>query len=102
MLCAASPGIGKQFHQWIPHIRDRVNRLKESPKNKEIKEYFKKVYPKTSDGDLTLLSEVYVDNHKRKMYLADKFPSLKFDEIELLNDLITDQDIEEYEEASGN
>jgi hypothetical protein len=26
MLCAASPGIGKQFHQWIPHIRDKVAR----------------------------------------------------------------------------
>jgi len=102
MLCAASPGLGKQFHQWIPHIKDRVTKLRESPKQKEIKEYFKKVYPKTSDGDLTLLSEVYVDNHKRKMYLANKFSSLKFDEIELLSDLITDEDIKQYEEDWGN
>ena len=102
MLCAASPGLGKQFHQWIPHIKDRVTKLRESPKQKEIKEYFKKVYPKTSDGDLTLLSEVYVDNHKRKIYLANKFSSLKFDEIELLSDLITDEDIKQYEEDWGN
>ena len=41
MLCSASPGMGKQFHQWIPHIRERVSKLKESPKTKEIKDYYK-------------------------------------------------------------
>jgi len=102
MLCAASPGLGKQFHQWIPHIRERVTRLLDNPKQKEIKDYFKKVYPKTSDGDLTLLSETYVENHKKKMYLAKKFPELKFDEIELLSDLTTDEDIKQYEEDWGN
>lgn len=102
MLCAASPGLGKQFHQWIPHIRERVTRLLDSPKQKEIKEYFKKIYPKTDDSDLTLLSEVYVDNHKKKRYLANKFPELKFDEIELLSDLTTDEDIKQYEKDWGN
>ena len=102
MLCAASPGLGKQFHQWIPHIRERVTRLLDSPKQKEIKEYFKKIYPKTSDSELTLLSEVYTDNHKKKMYLAKTFPELKFDEIELLSDLTTDEDIKQYEKDSGN
>ena len=102
MLCSASPGIGKQFHQWIPHIRDRVAKLREKPKTKEIKEYFKKIYPTASDGDLTLLSEEYVDGHRKKMYLASKFSTLKFDEIELLSDLITDEDIKKYEEDWGN
>jgi len=36
------------------------------------------------------------------MYLAEKFPNLKFDEIELLSDIITDQDIKQYEEDCGN
>ena len=102
MLCAASPGIGKQFHQWIPHIRERVSKLKELPKTKEMKEYFKKIYPKSSDSDLTTISAVFVDTQKKKMYLADKFPELKFDEIELLSDIITDKDIAKYEEDSGN
>ena len=102
MLCAASPGLGKQFHQWIPHIRDRVSKLKESPKTKEIKDYYKKVYPKASDGDLTAISEVFVDNHKKKMYIANTFPELKFDEIELLSELITNKDIEDYEKELGN
>ena len=102
MLCAASPGIGKQFHQWIPHIRERVSKLKELPKTKEMKDYFKKIYPKSNDSDLTAISAVFVDTQKKKMYLADKFPELKFDEIELLSDIITDQDIAKYEEDSGN
>jgi hypothetical protein len=102
MLCAASPGIGKQFHQWIPHIRAGVTKLKDMPKTKEVKEYFKKVYPKSSDSDLTTISAVFVDNQRKKMYLASKFPEMKFDEIELLGEIITDQDIAKYEEDSGN
>ena len=102
MLCAASPGLGKQFHQWIPHIRERVTRLRESPKPKEIKDYFKKLYPKSNDRDISELSEIYIDNHTRKMYLAEKFPTIKYDEIELLSELITDKDIEKYERDYGN
>jgi hypothetical protein len=102
MLCAASPGVGKQFHQYIPKIRDKVSFLLESPTKKEIKEYFKKIYPKCSDNDLSLVSETYVDNHARRKYLADKFPSMKFDDIELLSDLITDEDINKTEEDYGN
>ena len=102
MLCAASPGIGKQFHQWIPHIRERVSKLKESQKTKEIKDYYKKVYPKSKDSDISLIAEVFVDNHRKKMYLANKFPEMKYDEIELLSEIITDQDIKNYEEDYGN
>jgi len=102
MLCAASPGIGKQYHQWIPHISQGVSKLKSKPVAKDIKEYFKKVYPKTSDSDLKEIASAFCDQHKRKMYLADKFPDLKFDELELLSDLVTDQDIEQYEKDSGN
>jgi hypothetical protein len=102
MLCAASPGLEKQFHQWIPHIKDRVSKLRESPKQKEVKEYFKKIYPSYSDSDIGLLSNAFVDNHRKKKYLADRFPELKYDEIELLSELITDEDITAYEDACGN
>jgi hypothetical protein len=74
MLCSASPGMGKQFHQWIPHIRERISKLKESPKTKEIKDYYKKIYPKSSDSDLNLVTDVFVDNHRKKMYMARATP----------------------------
>jgi hypothetical protein len=102
MLCSASPGLGKQFHQWIPHIKTNVSKLKETAKVKDVKEYFKKVYPKTSDSDLTELSQAFVENQKRRMYLAERFPNMKYDEIELLSDLVTDQDIKQYEQDLGN
>ena len=38
MLCASSPGIGKQFHQWVPHLSDKIGKFKEQAKNKEIKD----------------------------------------------------------------
>jgi hypothetical protein len=102
MLCSASPGLGKQFHQWIPHIKERVSKLREPAKTKDIKEYFKKIYPKTSDTDLSDFAEAFVDNHKKKMYLANRFPNLKYDEIELLSDIVTDEDINQYEKDFGN
>lgn len=102
MLCAASPGLGKQFHQWIPHIRERISKLKESPKAKEIKDYYKKVYPKASDSDLIDITEIFIDNHRKKMYIANRFPELKYDEIELLSGIITEDDIKNYEKELGN
>jgi hypothetical protein len=102
MLCAASPGMGKQYHQWIPHIPAGVSKLKTLPKVKEIKDYYKKIYPKADDAALTEVSELFVAKQKRKMYLAEKFPNLKIDEIEVLNELVTDEEIRIYEEQSGN
>jgi hypothetical protein len=102
MLCAASPGLGSQFHQWIPNIKERVSKLQEPAKLKDIKEYYKKIYPKASNDDVHAVSEAFVIEHKKKCYLASKFPNMKFDDIELLSDLVTDQDIAEYERESGN
>jgi hypothetical protein len=102
MLCAASPGLGKQFHQWIPHINSGVSKLKSSAKVKDIKEYYAKIYPKTDDSTLQEISEVFVAEHKRKMHLAQLFPNLKIEDIDTLNQLITDEDISKYEKDRGN
>jgi hypothetical protein len=102
MLCAASPGLGKQFHQWIPHINSSVSKLKSSAKVKDIKEYYAKIYPKTDDSTLQEFSEVFVAEHKRKMHLAQLFPNLKIEDIDTLNQIITDEDISKYEKDRGN
>jgi hypothetical protein len=102
MLCAASPNMGKQFHQWIPHIRQKVSMLEEEAKTKEIKEYYKKIYPKADDESLSSLSEEYVRLQKRKVYLAEEFPNMKFSDIEALNELVSDLDIKTYEKQKGN
>lgn len=102
MLCAASPGIGKQFHQWIPAIRERVSKLKEDAKPKEIKDYFKKIYPTASINEVDGLASAFLEDHAKKLYLANRFPGMKYDEIEILANLITDDEIKDYEESLGN
>jgi hypothetical protein len=102
MLCAASPGLGKQFHQWIPQIKEKVSRLQEPAKLKDIKEYYKKIYPKANDNDITEVASAFVDDNKRKCYLAETFTSMKQSDIDILNKLITDEDIKQYERDRGN
>lgn len=102
MLCASSPGLGKQFHQWIPHLSAKVSQLKETPKEKDVKDYFGKIYPKADEGSLQEISKEFVIEHKKKTYLAKQYPDLKYTDIELLSSLVTEEDIRKYEEDRGN
>jgi hypothetical protein len=102
MLCASSPQLGKQFHQWIPHIRAKIALLQEQATNKEIKDYYKKIYPKTDEQTISEIAKLYTAQQHKKVYLAEKYPHLKFDEIEILHELVTDEEIEQYERDSGN
>ena len=102
MLCAASPGLGKQFHQWIPQIKDKVSKLQEPAKLKDIKEYYKKIYPKANPNDIDDVASAFVQENKKKYYLAQLFPTMKRADIDVLSDLVTDKDIEQYERDRGN
>jgi hypothetical protein len=102
MMCASSLGIGKQYHQWIPHLSTRITQLKESAKEKEIREYFTKIYPKTNPDDISDLSAEFVKTHKKKTYLAKLYPNLKINDIETLVQFVTDEDIKNYERELGN
>ena len=102
MLCAASPGVGSQFRQWIPSISSQVSKLKTNAKEKDIKEYYKKVYPKADDSTLNEISKLFVTTHKKKMYLAKTYPSMKVDDIDVLAEFVTDEEIEQYERSLGN
>ena len=77
MLCAASPGMGKQFHQWIPNISVKVSKLQETAEIKDIKDYYTKIYPKAGSEDIQAVSEAFVDVHKKKMFLAERYPHMK-------------------------
>jgi hypothetical protein len=102
MLCAASPGEGRQFHHWVPKIGEKVSLLKEAAKTKEIQDYYKKIYPSASEQDIIEVAAVFVTEHKKKVVLAKKFPTLKLDEIELLSTIVTDDELNQYERDSGN
>jgi len=102
MLCAASPGKGKQYHQWLPQIKERISLLKEPAQVKEIKEYFTKIYPKANSEDLTEYSKQFVQEQRKKMHLAEIYPHLKIVDIEVLSQTVTDEDITQYEKDRGN
>ena len=85
MLCCSSPGVGKQFHQYIPEIRLKVAKLQDSPTTKEISEYYTKIYPKADPSDIQEVSKAFVDEHKRKRYFSILYPDLKIEDVEVLN-----------------
>lgn len=101
MLCTIGLGT-KQFHQWIPQIKDKVIKLKESPTRDDIYEYYKKIYPGTDTELLKEIANEFVRIYKRKTYLANEFPNMKLDDIEVLNGLVSDDDIKQYEKQAGN
>ena len=100
MLCTAGLG-SKQFHQWIPQIKEKVIKLKESPSKDDIFEYYKKIYPSTDASLLKEIAEEFVNIYKRKTYLANEYPAMKLDDIEVLHGLVSDDDIKQYEEQQG-
>jgi hypothetical protein len=102
MLCAASPGIGKQFHQWIPHLSPRISLLKDSVKKKELTEYFGKIYKNSSAADIDEISTVLSEKLNHKQKLASLYTELKLDDIEVLSNFVSKHDIKDYEQDTGS
>jgi hypothetical protein len=102
MFCAGSLGAGKQYHQWIPHLKIGVTSLRDKVKISDIIDYFTKIYPKYSSDDIMTMSEAYVLEHKKMYFLAKIYPNLKYGDIKILANIITEADIEKYEKESGN
>jgi hypothetical protein len=102
MLCASSPNLGKQFHQWIPHLSERIGKLRDKAKEKEVSEYFKKVYSKANEKDIKQISKIFTEEQNKKFYLAEQFPNLKLDDLETLSKIVSEDDITRYEADKGN
>lgn len=102
MLCAAAPGVGKQFHQWIPSISSKVSLLHEDANVADVKKYYTKIYPKADAESINEISKEFVRVQKRKRHLASIYPNLKLSDVETLSQLITDEEINQYEADRGN
>jgi hypothetical protein len=101
MMCAVSPARGKQFHQWIPHLSNRVGELREQASSRTVSEYFTKIYPGTDAATIQEAAEEFVAQQNHKHRLAQIFPEMKVSDIEVLAQLTTAHDIEQYEKDSG-
>lgn len=101
MLCAASPGIGKQFHSWIPHLNNAMCQLLSPATKKEVRDYFQKIYKLDADT-LDELATEFTDTQRHQYTLATMYPNMKLEDIKILGDWVTKQDIKDYEKESGN
>jgi hypothetical protein len=102
MLCASSPGVGKQFHSWIPHLNLKVSQLKEPATKKEVKDYFGKIYAGLKPDVLDDIAASYTQSQRHQHNLAKMYPNMKREDIEQLSKIVSEKDIEEYERESGN
>lgn len=102
MFCTASPGLGKQWHQWIPHLPASIGQLKAAAKKREVADYFSKVYKGASQDDISLAAEEYTASQNHKYRLAAMHPELKLTDLEVLAGLVTGSELDEYERQAGN
>lgn len=101
MLCAASPGMGKQFHSYVSGLSGKVAKLEEIAKAKDAKDHIDRMYPKHREEQRKQLAEDWLKQQHRKVYLAKVYPHLKVDDIDILNGVISDQEIEQYRRDCG-
>lgn len=102
MLCAVSPGRGKQYRQWVPQLNERIGSLKTAADLKDVRTYFEKVYTGASQSDLDEISDIFVEEQNHRHRLAAMFPNMKLDDITALSQVVTPQQIDQYEKESGN
>jgi hypothetical protein len=101
MLCAVSPGIGKQFHQWIPHLSNKIGSLKSAASLKEVSEYFGKIYKGTDQEIINQCASEYTADQNHKYRIAQLYPDMKLEDIAILGEITTEQELKQYETELG-
>ena len=101
MLCASSPGMGKQFHQYIPHLSSKIGQLRETVSKKEIVDYLNKIYKNDSADDIEAVADIMIQHINHKVKLATLYPEMKYGDVSVLAECVATEDIAQYESESG-
>lgn len=101
MLCAGSPGLGKQFHQWLGGQSPRIAAYREPVKPKEASDWVDKNYGQYSEEQRKSIAAAYLQDQHTKVYLCQQYPHLKLQDIEVLHAILSDQEISQHREATG-
>lgn len=101
MLCASSPGLGKQFRKWVPKLSDKIAQYKIAAKDKDYFEYYSKLYPSVAKEEMEQIAAAASAEQNKRTKLAAIFPNMKLCDIEALSKVITDEQIKEYESQLG-
>jgi hypothetical protein len=102
MLCAASPGAGKQFHQWLPHLNAKFGKLEARATKKDAREYFEKVYRGAAKSDIDAIAEAYTEEQNHQYRISELFPEMKIDDVVTLSKIVTSEELDQYARDSGN
>jgi hypothetical protein len=100
MLCSSSPGAGKQFHQWIPHLSQAVINLRDKAKVADVETYLAKIYGGSS-SDIKDAANTWTTVQNHEYRLAQACPSLKRSDISVLAQIVSSEELDEYEKLSG-
>ncbi len=103
MLCAASPGVGKQFHSWVGGMNTKITELREPAKLADFRDWVQKsVGGGITSDQVELIAKELLDKQHREYYLATQYPHLHRDDIETLGALTNDSEIQQHRRDSGN
>jgi hypothetical protein len=89
------------------HIRKALRRRPKSSLEIKTENIFNElhlpvIYKKVDSDDIDEIAKAFVQEHKRKCYLAETYPNLKQSDIEILSQLVTEEEIKQYEKDRGN
>lgn len=101
MLCASSPDMGKQYHQWIPHLSAKIGNLKEAAKLKDVTAYIEKVFVNSDKNTIKEYAIGFTEQQNHKHRIAKIYPTAKLEDIDILSQLISKQDLDKYDEDCG-
>lgn len=101
MLCIVSPDMGKQFHQWIPQLSNKISELRVQSKPKDYSEYLSKIYNTSDTVSINELSKELSIEQNKKYLLAQLFPAMKSIDIDNLSKYVTDEELADYARQCG-
>jgi len=102
MLCAGSPDMGKQYHKWIPHLNDKIGKLRDKAKQADVLDYFEKVFKNEDKATIKLYASEFTKQQNHKYRLAKMHPEMKLEDLELLSEITSGADVDDYDTQAGN
>jgi len=101
LLCTISPNMGKQYHEYIPRLGNKISNLTEPPDKGMWKRYLTKIYKNVNAKDIDECAIELSENYGIKYKLAKLFPNMKISDIDVLSKMVTEKEILNYERQCG-
>jgi hypothetical protein len=95
MLCAASPGTGKQQRKWVPKLSEKISKYVVPAKVKDYTDFYSKIYPNAATADLKEVAASTTEIQHKRVKIAKLYPSMKLADIETLSQVMSDEELDD-------